>query len=396
MSKNIVFVTNLPTWSMNSRSGGPAFYKTIDYYYKKNWNITLYTTESTTKPDLNQFPEIKVYKLPKLRFFNIRHISSFSGMINYIINQFVFLIPFLFKKKKYDIIYAYEIEFVPAAFVISKLFRIPLVSRFQGTILYPKLNKIFETLKFLNHFLSLKIPANLTIMTDDGTKGDKVIKYIRGHTNNLLFIKNGVDLAAFSENNLSSDIINIAQEMKNYKFNFISVSRLVRWKRVDRSIDIFNKFYKHNKNSRYIIAGDGDKKLDLINKVTQLESMDNILFTGSINKDEVDFLLSRSNIFLSTYELSNVGNPLYEAMKNRCLVVTVANGDTSKIIQDNYTGIISNEEKYIDNANKLILLVNDEKKFNEIINRANEKLFTIIQSWEKRMDKEFELVGGLK
>ena len=79
----------------------------------------------------------------------------------------------------------------------------------------------------------------------------------------------------------------------------------------------------------------------------------NIKFIGKRKHTEVMKLLSQSDVLLSSYEMSNLGNPLYEAMINKVLVVTVNNGDTAKLIIDGVTGIISEENNYLANSKKL-------------------------------------------
>jgi len=102
--------------------------------------------------------------------------------------------------------------------------------------------------------------------------------------------------------------------MEDYEFNFISVSRLQKWKRVDRSIEVFERFQNVYKNSRYIIVGEGATKKELETYVGSRGLQNSIVFTGGIDALEVNYLMSQSDIFLSHYALSNVGNPLWEAI----------------------------------------------------------------------------------
>ena len=54
-------------------------------------------------------------------------------------------------------------------------FRLPLVTRFQGTVMHPALDDRLLYYRRYEEALALKTPADLVIMTDDGTQGDDVL-----------------------------------------------------------------------------------------------------------------------------------------------------------------------------------------------------------------------------
>ena len=58
-----------------------------------------------------------------------------------------------------SIVYGYEVYGVLPAYLISKIFGVPMISRLQGTILYPKLGKASQMAYFL-HILAFKIPSH--------------------------------------------------------------------------------------------------------------------------------------------------------------------------------------------------------------------------------------------
>lgn len=394
MSKTILFTTDLNIWSIKKGVGAPSFYKTLEMYNNKGFQIYLYTTEKNC--DISELQNIKIISMQKLKAVNIKYIYSINRILNYFFHQFIFLYYFLKNKhyKNIDLLYGYEIEFIPILHLISKLFKIPYISRFQGTILHPLMNRKLWQLRYLPHYLSIKLKSNLTIMTDDGTKGIVVIEKLRGDLDKTLFLKNGVDFKKYNISNVSFSIQKLVNEMSQFKNNFISVSRLQKWKRVDRSLDVYNQYKKYDNSSRFVIVGDGEVKIDLEKYVFD-KNMQDVIFVGGINADEVNYLLSYSNIFLSHYELSNLGNPLWEAINNQCLVVTINNGDTGKIIVNSFNGIISDEKDYMDNAQKLMKI--NKKMFQEILQNASKTLRENVQSWDERMEIEYwEIINEIK
>lgn len=392
MACTIVMATNLKVWSMAKGSGAPSFFKTLELYHLKGHKVILFTTEVT-----NPVPElfnVEYVRLPVLRSWNIRRLSSVKRILNYVLHQFIMVYFFYRHRPKVDLLYAYEIEFVPAMKIISLIQNLPLVTRFQGTILYPVMHSAFWRLRFFSHFFSLRIPSALTIMTNDGTKGDLVLSNIRKiyQPDKILFLYNGTSLHSFNIEKVSERIKRISETKEG--IDFISVSRLERWKRVDRSLEVFKLVAEFLPGSRFIVVGDGNSSNDLIQLVEKYELGEKVLFTGSINSDEVDFLLNISDIFLSHYELSNVGNPLWEALRRKCLVVTLNNGDTGDIIRDCVNGVISKEESYLDNAAK-IAEIYKSGRLAMVQQNGYDTYMRLSTSWEQRMEGEYAKVSML-
>jgi glycosyltransferase involved in cell wall biosynthesis len=396
MSKSIVIATNLNVWSISKGVGAASFYKTLEAYNGKGFDVYLYTSEKGL--DIKELENVSVIRVPKLTVFKNKYLYAISRNFNYLLSQFLFVMMYLIKQKKsVDIFYAYEIEFVPALKVLSKLKGKPFVSRFQGTILAPLLKESLWRLKYFPHYLSIKIKSSLTVMTDDGTKGKEVISSIRGNSDDVLFIKNGVDISSHNQSNLiiSSEVKKIINETSSFDYKFISVSRLQSWKRLDRSINVFQEVLKSLPNCHYVIVGEGEKTSELKKMVNEKGIADKVLFTGGLEKSDVNALMSNSDVFLSHYELSNVGNPLWEALSNDCIVVTINNGDTGKVIEDGISGIISPESDYMSNAAKIQRVLSNPSSMSEITMNGRKVLKSSVTTWDERMSIEVSQVTKL-
>lgn len=387
----ILMATNLNVWSLAKGSGAPSFYKTLELYNQRGHEVYLYSTESENP--VSELRNVKFVRLPRLSNWKIRKIANAKRIFNYFLYQLIFLFVFAKNKHKLDLLYAYEIEFVPVLKFVSWLSKIPLVTRFQGTILHPLMQTRYWRLRCFPHYLSLKIRSNLTIMTNDGTKGDAVLAEIRGDDcGEVLFVFNGASRDSSDINQVSERVKSIAQSKNGY--DFISVSRLEKWKRVDRTIDVFKRVHDVFPGSRLLIVGDGNC-LDELTRRTNSEGLANaVIFTGSINRDEVDYLLANSDVFLSHYELSNVGNPLWEALRRKCLVVTINNGDTGEVIKDGVNGILSEEGNYLDNARKLIEAAQNDK-ISSLQEEGYASYASLTVSWDERMEQEYTHVAPM-
>ena len=394
---SIVFITDSPVWSLGKGKGAPSFYNTLKRYNDSE-KVILLTTEKNL--DLDELESVDIVTMPKLPlikstvlFGSLRLLHKY---INYFISQFIGLF-FLLKMKDCQMVYGYEIGFIPAMRWFSIFKKTPILSRFQGTVLTDlvqnvgRKRKAYLILKFLDHIWALKIKPKLTIMTDDGTKGDEVLHFLRGKSSDILFIRNGVDLANIADVQLNKYPVNHASG----DVIFSSVSRLQGWKRLDRSIAIFAEFHKSEPNSHYYICGDGTALNELTLLVEKLCLTDAITFLGAVDKGTIYNILLDSHYFLSTYELSNLGNPLFEAIRCRCLAVTIDNGDTASIIKDGVTGIISSEESFQLNSRKILNYLDKKQEVEDIINKANDLLDKKLVTWEERMEVEYSYVSCL-
>ena len=96
----------------------------------------------------------------------------------------------------YNVLYAYEAHAVLAARLLRRRgFRLPLVARYQGTIMHPALTDRLLYARRYEEALALKTPADLIIMTDDGTRGDDVLARLNTTPKDRIrFWRNGLDL----------------------------------------------------------------------------------------------------------------------------------------------------------------------------------------------------------
>ncbi|WP_462170232.1 glycosyltransferase [Pseudoalteromonas xiamenensis] len=260
----------------------------------------------------------------------------------------------LIKENDYNVIYGYEYHGVWAAFLIRLLLlrkskKVVYVSRYMGTWL----NHYFESKKWLKLFfsidqiLSFKCQHDICIMTDDGTQGDVIYNKFNKDNDKLRFWVNGVKDFPRREVVLDKEI------------NFLSISRLHDWKRVDRCLQFFAKCvndYPHLDLS-YTIVGEGRKRAELESLSERLGIQSQVNFVGGVDNKSVGKYLYEADIFLSFYDLSNVGNPLLESISAGKIIFTLNNGDTSRWINHKKNGFIyspSNFMKGVDDFGELV------------------------------------------
>jgi len=395
MNKNIILITMLPIWSMNNGSGGKALFSTVEAYSRQNYNIFIITNQE------NDYSAIKNIKKENIFYIDTKKYTQSYGT-NKLCTYRYFK---YFEKKSYRyicdiisrignrdvILYAYEVNAVKAAKKASNKYKIPLVTRFQGTVMSQYKNNLYYRIRKYPHIQALSTKSDLVIMTDDGTQGDKILSQYNNDSKRL-FIKNGVNI--LEEKMVPIDKKKLREELKIPIDNtiLITVSRLVDWKRVERSILAVNELENKEKYTLMII-GEGTERKNLENLVKKLEIQNNVKFMGSVKNEEVKRYMQLADIFLSFYDLSNVGNPLLEALCLGKPIITYDVGDTNKVINGR-NGILLKDVSP-KNIAKSIEKINNMQTLEEISENAKTYADKNLYSWKKRMEIEIEEVNKL-
>lgn len=308
----------------------------------------------------------------------------------------------ILRNTKIDVIYGYEMHGV-LAMNLLRLFglnkNLKRVSRFQGTFLNDmlKANQYARIIFNYDLCLALWLSSHLCIMTNDGTQGDKAVEKIAPKNLGILkFWANGVDKHAPEAGQVTTiqDRLQLAE-----KRVFLSISRLVNWKRVDRAIKVFSVLKeKHNiKDFKYLIVGEGQGRESLESLVKTLGLSENVLFIGSVPNSEVKNYLECADYFISTYDSSNVGNPLLEAIRANKIIFTLNNGDTGSWIQHGVNGFIYDldEKLFTSMAKDMCRVMRDDVLRALIIEGVKETAATKLWSWNERLNAEINAVESL-
>jgi len=395
--KSIQVIRNTPEAYV--RAGWDVYYvvardnsKFGNYFYEQEINPEGVKVYRIYMPFTNYYDKIRSHTLRTI-------ISKIRGYITIV--RLAMVANKIMRNRKVDILYGYETHGVLAVNLLKlfgRLGNIKIISRFQGTfyiIIIIRAKKYFKALLNWDSFLALYLPSDLCIMTNDGTQGDIALKALNSKSlKNLKFWVNGVD-----EQKLPEDEINKVKkqlQIDSSKFIFLTVCRLEKWKRVDRGISVIAKLVHDYgiRNLQYYIVGDGTQKEGLESLTMNCGIEDYVKFVGAIKNEDVKNYLNIADIFISTYDSSNVGNPLLEAIRANKIIFTLNNGDTNKWIHHKVNGFIYDiDDELIDNMAKDISdLLNNNKMKRAILENIKltekEKLWT----WKERMDAELQEV----
>jgi glycosyltransferase involved in cell wall biosynthesis len=391
----------LNIWSMDKGKGAPSFYRTIKGYLDAGWNLTIILPERSAQ-FVQELDGAKIItyksifeplvKIPKIGFcFSLLNIYYAEKMLYFLGNRV------LKNNQSNTVIYSYEVHGVKAGKKLSTKYKVPFVSRFQGTVLAPVKNTFINRLIRYPHFSALKTEADSIIMTNDGTFGDKVLKRLGNSTEKVYFWKNGVDVSSYSNEIDSNEILTLKNSLGIGEGDkvLLTVSRLAHWKKVDRAIVALKNLIQEVPECKLIIVGDGDERVRLQQLSEDLGLKDKVIFAGAVSHSDVVRFMTLADVFLSLYDLSNVGNPLLEAMLCGKPIITLNTGDTASVIRNGDNGILLELENLNELPAFIRKLLSDKSFACRLGEAAKKNAQETLWSWDERINAELTEVNKL-
>ena len=386
---NIIFISMLKMWSMGEMTGAPSFYLTLKQYVEKGYNVILISPNTDEiKPFFSKDFTVVPINLKYERWINKKKIGTVFRLLRIL----DFERKAYKKAKKYiekdSLIYGYEVHGIMPAKKIANKKDCKLVTRYQGTVInkddVPKVNFISK-IKMYPHFQALNAAADICIMTNDGTYGKDVLKSIGNKSKKIYFWRNGIDFDKGKQK-----VFNKCVEGKNFKF--LTVSRVVRWKRIDRAIYLIKQLSELGYNCSLDIVGDGNDIENLKKMVSEYNLDSKIKFKGSVPHEQIYDIMQSADFFVSFYDLSNLGNPLFEAMYMGLPIITLDVGDTSSVIEDKVNAILIKPQELNNAPQKICTYLDNYSLAIKMGNNARKYALNNFYSWEKRMTMEIECI----
>lgn len=151
----------------------------------------------------------------------------------------------------------------------------------------------------------------------------------------------------------------------------LTVGRMVKSKRHDLLINLFNQTI--NKNWELHILGDGPEKQKLELLVSSLNLQDKVKFIGATNN--VNFYYAKSKIFAFTSNSEGFPNALGEAMSAGLAAITFDFiAGASDLISDNENGFLIEMDEKAQYVHQLNALMQDDELINRLAKNAAESI----------------------
>lgn len=319
-------------------------------------------------------------------------------VLKYIFFQIFLFFYLIFYCLKYspDVIYARQsiIGFSPP--VISKIFRVPLITEVNGLLIdeikfyiRSKLrSKLYIGIAKLCEMLSYKYAKKIVAVTEGIKEGIKKLYNIPD--TKIIVIENGANTDLFKP----MDKKEARKELNfNQDANYICfVGNLAPWQGLEYLIQSAPFVLREYPNTKFLIVGDGLMKTELMNLAVKTGVSDNFIFTGAVPYELVPKYINACDICVVYKKPLKSGySPLklYEYMACGKPVVASRLGGF-EILEENNAGILVEPENPEELAKAIIKLLKDER-LREEMGRNGREYVVKHHSWESVARKVAEV-----
>ncbi|RAJ10520.1 glycosyltransferase involved in cell wall biosynthesis [Chitinophaga skermanii] len=291
--------------------------------------------------------------------------------------------------KKADIIVGYENAYAFTAKFLARLYGKKYINKYQGVVPLKATNENISDCKryYPLSYYGLNT-SDLCFMVNDGTNGIFYAK-ARG-CKNIYFEPHGVavdDYKDIQEVDLS------AYKDKFIIFNNASNSKL---KRADRVIRPLLSLAPNILKQVIVISTYHAEDLEELRAFVKLSGLDaNVVFLENLTHKQSNYLVRNTAVSFMTNEVSNLGNPMLEAIYYRTPVISLDDKSMDGFITNGVDGFLiplnSEYDKTV--ADIITKLVTDKGYYQQIKDELS-KNFTV-NTLQVQQEKEFKSIVAL-
>ncbi|MFH1690607.1 MAG: glycosyltransferase family 4 protein [Candidatus Eisenbacteria bacterium] len=281
----------------------------------------------------------------------------------------------------------------PAAFILSRMRRVPCVSRFFGVGIY--IDDIRSSpLRFILRYREIaafKTPSDYMIVHNDGSCGDELAAMLGVDMDRFLFFLDGVDKDRFVGAERDPSVTMRYGIPKGNKV-VLSVARLSEEKRIDRLLRAAPGILSERADITFLIVGDGEDRDRLEAVAAELGISGDVVFTGAISHDALPGVYASADVFVTLSNRTNAFNTLYEAMLSALPVVALNTGRTADFVEAGRTGVLVSLEELPDLPRVLLELLGDNARARTLGEAARVRMDERFPTMEERQAMEVEVM----
>lgn len=327
----------------NLKRNGPAFVALDLSSELRKRNITIIIASSGGElVDQVELHDIEHIYIPIERIYNSK-LAFFSYFIGFI--RSMLILRNIIRKYHINIIHAHQPVPIFLSVILSKVFRIPLLTTAHN-IYNPKI---------LSHKMYTK-GSHIVAVSD--TVKENMIKAFNIDVHRITTIHNGINFKRVSACRLSS-----FRKEFGIGNNSIIVG-MVAGLRKQKAVDVFIKAakvvlknYRDKKDIKFVIVGDGELKDDLCRLADLLGISKSIIFTGFRN--DIPQILHEIDIFCLSSDYEGLPISILEALASRKTVIATAVGGTPELIINGVNGLLVPPQNVNKLASALISVINN-------------------------------------
>jgi len=412
---NILHLSALPVWSMGGKGGMPSLEETLKGHVRAGHEVILILPEYHPFAEENsriQPPNDEPYNtfiascpwlpwLKRVRFFAKRCLGGGNAVwfVNWILNRvmYVLITWSLFAavvgvrwrhKRRFDLVYAHNQYAALAGYLVRLFYGVPNVTRLYGTFLADLMDKPFVWLRYTTSWLGYKVPHDLLICANDGTRGDEVARRLGIDMERFRFWQNGVDRPEWPEDATREWAQSVAPEhlRKNSRWVF-TASRLSYWKRIDRVLRAFGHCRAAGCDAQLLVAGDGTERENLVALARELGLESDVVWLGPIAHEDVWRFMRVADVFVIANDVTNRCNPVYEAIRAGVPIVSIRDPSTADLLKDGVNALLADPD---DEAalGRCLARVCTDADLAARMRAAQRERSDALWTWQERMQEE--------
>ncbi len=279
----------------------------------------------------------------------------------------------------------------PVARTVAEERGVPNVTRLFGTSIGEVID---HPLKFRLRYREVRAfttPSDFIILCNDGSGGDKIAGRLGVDMDRLLFWPNGIDRAPYIKR---PDIADVRRRigLSGSGPVVLTVTRLHPEKHVERLLNAAPGVLAERSDVMFLVVGEGEERRALERLAVKLGITPNVVFAGSIDRDELPSVYGIADIFVALSDRTNAGNSTSEAMMSGLAVVALDTGSTADIVRDGENGILLPVDGLPGLAGTLLELLEDDDGRRKLGEAAREDADRRLPTIEGRQAMEVEAV----
>jgi glycosyltransferase involved in cell wall biosynthesis len=379
LKKLLVTASTFPRWQGDST---PDFIYQLVKYLTEDFDVYVLAPYAKGTKTFETFDNIKIFRY-KYMPFGLGSLSYDGGMTSKLEKNkfYYFQIPFfllfqllslmkIIKRENIDIIHSHWI--IPQGFVAALYKRIfnkniKILATSHGA-------DIFTFDNIIGNFIKKFTLQNIDMVTAvSNTIKDKVME--TGYDEDIRVYPMGVDKELFNPGKKDMSI----RENLNIRGDFLLfVGRLSEKKGLKYLLEAMPDVIKEFPLISLIVIGDGPLKNDFIYLAKKLDIIDNVTFLGPLAHEKLPSFFATADIFIGPSITAKSGDSegfglvLAEAMSCGTLLLTTDLPVIKEIVKDNETGFIVKQKNSKELSEKILYLLKNKDKLDEIKSRARE------------------------
>ena len=305
----------------------------------------------------------------------IRIVRYGGRFTNYIYAPIIYLLKL---RKECDIIIDIENGIPYFTPLYSRKPKICIIHHVHQDIFFRELPLIIAWVPLLLEKYGLRLFYKKTkIIAVSHTTRDEAIKKLGINLDNIKIIYNGLDHKKFH-----------STKKKSKKPTILYFGRLMKYKRIDKLIEIFSKIVKLIPESELIIAGTGVVENELKEKTKKLRLENKIKFLGYVSDEQKSDIMKKSWLFINPSSMEGWGVTIIESNSLGTPAISFNVPGLKESIKNGKTGyIVNTDEEMIE---KSIYVLKNKRVRNNL--GRNAILWSKNFTWENTAKQTLELL----